>query len=84
MELLETDAVEPTLTKAGYILEAAELLQVKPNLWNVQNLFVEVCRQRAAFLEAHKEAVISLASRIQLNPEVLPWREQTRGVSRAT
>ncbi len=69
--LLKTDDISATLEKAGYILEAAEVLKIKLNLWNVQNLYVEVCRQRAAFLQDHKEAVTSFASRIQLNPGVL-------------
>jgi hypothetical protein len=70
--LLETDDIGATLEKAGNILEAAEVLKIKLNLWNIQNLYVEVCRQRASFLQAHKEAVISFALRIQLNPGVLP------------
>jgi hypothetical protein len=69
--LLKTDDISATLEKAGYILEAAEVLKIKLNLWNVQNLYVLACNQRASFLEAHKEAVTSFASRIQLNPGVL-------------
>jgi len=65
------DDIGTTLEKAGNILEAAEVLKIKLNLWNIQNLFVEVCRQRGAFLRAHKKAVTSFASRIQLNPGVL-------------
>ena len=58
--------------RLGTILEAARsVLKIKLNLWNIQNLYVEVCRQRASFLQAHKEVVTSFASRIQLNPGVL-------------
>jgi len=71
-DLLRTDDVGTALEKAGNILEAAEVLKVKLNLWNIQNLYVEVCRQRASFLQTHKEAVTSFASRIQLNSGVLP------------
>jgi len=65
------DDIGATLEKAGNILEAAEVLKIKLNLWNIQNLYVEVCRKRGAFLQAHKEAVVSFATRIQLNPGVL-------------
>ncbi len=71
-ELLKSDEIGATLEKAGYILEAARSLEIRLNLWNIQNVYVLVCRQRAAFLEAHKDAVHSFASRIQLNPAVLP------------
>jgi len=70
--LLRTDGIASSLDKAGFILEAAEVLKIKLNLWNVQNLYVLVCSQRADFLEAHKEAVTRFASRIQLHPEALP------------
>ena len=71
-ELHHVEAVGSTLAKAGTLLEAAELLEVKLNLWNIQNLYLEVCNQRATLLEAHREAVISFASRIQMTPEALP------------
>jgi alpha-amylase/alpha-mannosidase (GH57 family) len=70
--LFRTDDIGTTLDKAGYILQAAEVLKIKLNLWNVQNLYVLACNRRASFLEAHKEAVTSFAARIQLNPEALP------------
>ena len=71
-ELMSTDEIGSTLARAGYILEAAESLEIKLNLWNAQNLYVLVCNQRASFLKDHREAVASFASRIQLNPEALP------------
>jgi hypothetical protein len=71
-ELFRADSVDPVLTRAGYILEAADLLKVKPNLWNIQNLYVEVCERRETFLRDHKEAVAAFAARIQLNSEALP------------
>jgi hypothetical protein len=58
--------------KVGYILEAAERLGVKLNLWNIQNLYVQVCNQRASVLAAHRETAASLAARIHLTPDVLP------------
>jgi len=71
LELLEADTIGSTLARAGSILDAAGLLEVKLNLWNIQSLYVEVCRQRAPFLEAHRDAVAAFASRLQLNPGVL-------------
>ena len=71
LELLEADTIGSILARAGSILDAAGLLEVKLNLWNIQSLYVEVCRQRAPFLEAHRDAVAAFASRIQLNPGVL-------------
>jgi hypothetical protein len=71
-ELHHVDAVGSILTKAGTLLEAAERLEVKLNLWNIQNLYIEVCNQRAPFLQAHREAVATFASRIQMNPDALP------------
>jgi hypothetical protein len=70
--LFRTEDVGSTLAKAETILEGAERLGVKLNLWNIQNLYVEVCNQRASFLEAHREAVTTFASRIQMNPDALP------------
>jgi hypothetical protein len=70
--LFNTDEIHATLEKAGYILEAANLLKIKLNLWNIQNLFVLVCDRRASLFQAHKEAVTSFASLIQLTPEALP------------
>jgi alpha-amylase/alpha-mannosidase (GH57 family) len=73
-ELFKTERIAESLERAGYILEAAEALKIKLNLWNIQNLYVLACNQREAFLERHKDAVRSFASRIQLNPEALPLR----------
>ena len=70
--LFRTEEVGSTLAKAETILEGAERLGVKLNLWNIQNLYVEVCNQRASFLEAHREAVTTFASRIQMDPDALP------------
>ncbi len=72
LELSEAEVLGSILKRAEAILEAAALMRVKPNLWNIQNLFVEVSRERADFLGAHKEEVIGFASRIQLNPKALP------------
>ena len=71
-ELFKTDHPVGSLERAGYVLEAAEFLKIRLNLWNIQNIFVLVCNRRADFLEAHREAVASFASRIQLDPQVLP------------
>ena len=70
--MFKSDEVGRILEKAGYILKAAESLEIRLNLWNIQNIYVMACSQRASFLAAHKEAVKSFASRIQLNPAVLP------------
>jgi alpha-amylase/alpha-mannosidase (GH57 family) len=70
--LFGTEEVGSTLAKAETILEGAERLGVKLNLWNIQNLYVEICNQRASFLEAHQEAVAAFASRIQMNSDALP------------
>jgi hypothetical protein len=71
-ELFGTEEVGSALEKAETILEGAERLGVKLNLWNIQNLYVEACNQRASFLEAHQEAVAAFASRIQMNSDALP------------
>ena len=70
--LFRTEEVGSTLAKAETILKGAERLGVKLNLWNIQNLYVEVCNKRAPILEAHREAVTTFASRIQMNPDALP------------
>ncbi len=72
LELFDAESVGSILTRAETILEAANLMQVNPNLWNVQNLYVEMCRDRADSLRDHREAVLAFASRIRLNPEALP------------
>jgi hypothetical protein len=70
--LFRTGEVDPSLAKAGYLLEAAELLGIHLNLSSIQHLYVQVCNQRASGLEAHREAVKSFAARIRLNPEAMP------------
>ena len=71
-DLLASDRTEACLEKAETVLEAARLLDVKLNLWNIQDLYLEVCKQRAPALRFHRDAVRAFAGRIQLNPEVLP------------
>jgi hypothetical protein len=70
--LFRAEEVRPTLAKAGAFLGAARLLEVRPNLWSIQNLFVEACKQRASLLQADRDAVADFAARIYLHPEALP------------
>jgi alpha-amylase/alpha-mannosidase (GH57 family) len=70
--LFKEDGIDASLARAGWVLEAAGLLGIQLNLWNIQNLYVLVCSRRSGFLEAHKEAVSAFASRIHLHPEALP------------
>ena len=67
-----SDEILPLLLQAGTLLEAAELLDVQLNLWNIQNLFVEICRKREADFAVWGEVIRSFALRILLSPEALP------------
>lgn len=60
------------LEKAACVLKAADILGVKLNLWNAQNLFIEVCRKREKAFVPHRESIRSFASRIFMSPKVLP------------
>lgn len=67
-----TTKIPAILQQAEYILEAAGILRVPLNLWNIQNLFVAVCTEREKDFQEHGEQVRSFALRILLSPQVLP------------
>ena len=68
--------VPAELCAAECLLTAAERMGVKPNLWHIQNLYVETCRELAQALIVHKEEVRRFLERLHMDPPVLP--EQLR------
>jgi len=70
--LRKSGNIPDLLEGAACVLRAAEILAVPLNLWNAQNLFIEVCRKREKAFGPHGEAVRSFASRINMSPKVLP------------
>jgi hypothetical protein len=48
------------------------ILGLSLNLWNVQNIFMEVCRERLTIFEAFKEEVQAFAGSINLDSAALP------------
>lgn len=70
--LRTTDRILTELRRAQRLLKVAEILGLPMNLWNVQNVFIEVCRERLAVFEAFKEEIQAFASSINLTSEVLP------------
>jgi len=60
------------LKAAENILKAAGILRLPLNLWNVQNLYVQICREREAGFLPYREQIRSFAQCLRLNPNVLP------------
>ena len=70
--LRTTDRILTEMRKADRILKAGVILGLSLNLWNVQNIFMEVCRERLTIFEAFKEEVQAFAGSINLDSATLP------------
>ena len=47
-------------------------MEIPLNLWNIQNLYAEICTGRTEMLQSYRDALSRFAILINMNPDVLP------------